>query len=502
MKYLLILVAVLSLAACSFDNGKYEPVVKNVSTKKDMTQSQKDLIAAARLGNLTLVEKSISALKLHEYSFSGFAETPMGVAVAADNLEVVKALWAQSVDAYNLGSERKNFESQVLKSRVQEQYRTLKHVKRAESIGAVLNKSAALLATEYAKKTQSILEFVAQSDFAAAQGVMSRTGLSCQFVRNQIVQDLQADVIKESVVIVMKFLKQLSCAEEISPQDVQLLYEAELIRQFQRFFNEPTLLGYLSNRPTLKSTLWNIDESGLWMSPALLMRISWSHENYRVQPSLQCPKLPIGVLNCTEYADDDFASSEYLIEKYGIKQSEFDLIYVKQGQVIGSYRKFKRQSRSNGRQADPVYWNTGMYIHRIPYYGVLGRPSRNEDGQVEYEEERLPWTVGIQQLFENHFYQRDIYDDSEWEEIQEARRKAEENGGKKQEDDESVDEDEVDETEAPKQVEYNPDQLFPGLPYPEEVPGLLPLPDLPDPSGPATEPPTKPPSPPDLPDVE
>ncbi|MFV8251249.1 hypothetical protein [Bdellovibrio bacteriovorus] len=502
MKYLLILVAVLSFAACSFDNGKYEPLVKSVSTKKDMTQAQKDLIAAARLGNLTLVEKSISALKVHEYSFIGFAETPMGVAVAADNLEVVKALWAQSVDTYNLGGERKSFESQVLKSRVQELYRTLKHVKRAESIGAVLNKSAAMLATEYAKKTQSILELVSQSDFAGAQGVMNRTGLSCQFVRNQIVQDLQADVIKDSAVVV-KFLKQLNCMEEISPGDVQLLYEAELIRQFQRFFNEPTLLGYLSNLPTLKSTLWNIDESGLWMSPALLMRISWSHENYQVQPSLQCPKLPVGVLNCQEYADDDFASSEYLIEKYGIKKSGFDMIYVKQGQVVGSYRKFKRQSRSNGRQADPVYWSTGMYIHRIPYYGELGMPSRTEDGQVEYEEERLPWRVGIQQLFENHFYQRDIYDDSEWEEIQEARRKAAENAGKNQEDEEVVSENDFEESGTPEHVESNPDQLFPGLPYPEEVPGqILPLPDLPDPSGPTTEPPTKPPSPPELPDVE
>ncbi|WP_374032373.1 hypothetical protein [Bdellovibrio bacteriovorus] len=178
------------------------------------------------------------------------------------------------------------------------------------------------------------------------------------------------------------------------------------------------------------------------------------------------------------------------------------MIYVKQGQVVGSYRKFKRQSRSNGRQADPVYWSTGMYIHRIPYYGELGMPSRTEDGQVEYEEERLPWRVGIQQLFENHFYQRDIYDDSEWEEIQEARRKAAENAGKNQEDEEVVSENDFEESGTPEHVESNPDQLFPGLPYPEEVLGSMTLPDLPDPSGPTTEPPTKLPSPPELPDVE
>ncbi|ASD64390.1 hypothetical protein [Bdellovibrio bacteriovorus] len=488
MKYLLVLAAVLSLGACSFDNGKYEPVVKTVSTKKDLTQSQKDLIVAARLGNLALVERSISALKLHEYSFVGSVETPMGVAVAADNLEVVKTLWAQSVDAFNLGGEQKNFESQVLKSRAQDQFRALKHIKRAESIGAVLNKSAAMLATEYAKKTQAILELVSQADFAGAQGVMNRSGLSCQFVRNQIVQDLQADVITDSAVVV-KFIRQLSCAEEISPGDVQLLYEAELIRQFQRYFNEPTLLGYLSNRTTLKSTLWNIDDSGLWISPALLMRISWSHENYQIQPSLQCPKLSVGVLNCQEFADDDFASSDYLAEKYGIKKSDFDLIYVKQGQVIGSYRKFKRQSRSNGRKADPVYWNTSMYIHRIPYYGELGTPYRNDQGQIEYQEERLPWGVGIQQMLENHYFESDSYDDGEWEEIQEARRKSEEaerlrkleeQGGPEEFVEESADENAKHRDE---QAPGNPDTIFGDLPSPDDPGDLPPLPvptDLPD----------------------
>ncbi|WP_374032372.1 hypothetical protein [Bdellovibrio bacteriovorus] len=159
-----------------------------------------------------------------------------------------------------------------------------------------------MLATEYAKKTQSILELVTQSDFAGAQGVMNRTGLSCQFVRNQIVQDLQADVIKDSAVVV-KFLKQLNCMQEISPGDVQLLYEAELIRQFQRFFNEPTLLGYLSNLPTLKSTLWNIDESGLWMSPALLMRISWSHETIWIVPTSSVSVAASWWIGVREYAD-------------------------------------------------------------------------------------------------------------------------------------------------------------------------------------------------------
>ncbi|CAE79092.1 hypothetical protein AB1A81_05400 [Bdellovibrio bacteriovorus] len=494
MKHLLVLVAFVFLAACSFDNGKFDPVEKKVSTKKEMSRGQKDLLTAARLGNVSLVEKAIAGLAVHEFSYSGFSETPMGLAVAADNLEVVKVLWAQSIDAFNLGSEQNNFERQVLRSRIQEQFRTLKHVKRAESIRVVLNKSAALLATEYAKKTQSVLELVAQSDFAAAQGLINRTGLSCQFVRNQIVQDLQADVIKDSAAV-DKFLKQLSCAEEISSQDLQLLYEAELIRQFQRYFNAPALLAYLSNRPSLKSTLWNIDESGLWMSPALLMRISWSYENHWSRQDLLCPKLEVGALNCKEFADDDFNSSDYLIGKYGIKKTEFDLIYMKQGQVLGSYRRFKRQSRSNGRKADPVYRNASMYIHRIPYYGELGMPSRNEDGQVEYEEERLPWTVGIQQMLENHYFESDSFDDGQWEEIQEARRNSEE-AERLRRQEEQGDQEEFVEESAEENAEHrneqtpgDPDTIFGDLPGLDE-PG-----DLPPPPPPL-------PGPTDLPEVE
>lgn len=502
MKHLLVLVVFLSLAACSFDNGTFAPVVKTVSTKKELSQGQKDLLAAARLGNVALVEKTIAALKVHEFSFAGFPETPMGVAVSSDNLEVVKMLWSQSVDAYNLGDEQRNFESQVLKSRVQDQFRALKHVKRAEAIGAVLNKSATLLATEYAKKAQSVLELISKFDSAAAQGLMTRTGLSCQFVRNQIVQDIQADLIKDSVAVV-KFLKKLECAEEISAQDVQLLYEAELIRQYQGFFRDPTLLGYLSHRPTLKSTLWDIDDSGLWMSPALLMRISWSHENHQVQPEEQCPLLVVGAANCKEYADDDFGSSDYLIEKFGIKKSNFDLIYVKQGQVVGSYRKFKRQSRSNGRKADPVYWNVSMYIHRIPYYGELGTPYRNEEGQVEYQEERLSWSVGIQQMLENHYFESDSYDDSEWEEIQEARRKAKENGSQENAEEENDQSEDSGESET-SDSDSGSDNGSAGhggvvidLPYPELAP-----PPLSSWDPPVGSPGDSPPPVPDLPDVE
>ncbi|MFV3410104.1 hypothetical protein ACNH6C_15950 [Bdellovibrio bacteriovorus] len=477
MRHLLVLMTFVSLAACSFDNGKYAPVEKTVSTPKDMTQSQKDLVAAARLGNVALVEKGISTLKVHEFSFKGFAETPMGVAIAADNLEVVKMLWGQSVDAFNLGAEQEKFESQVLKARLQDQLRSLKHVKRAESVGSALNKSASLLATEYAKKTQSILELVTKSDFAAAQGLMTRTGISCQFVRNQIIQDLQADVLKGPAVMV-KFLKQMKCSAEISSSDVQLLYETELIRQFQRMFNDPLLLGYLSHSPNLKTTMWNIDDSGLWMSPTLLMRISWSPDNLDRAEGVCPPPSVEGQKNCDFFDDLEFGPADYQAEKAGIQKSRFELVYTNKGAVIGSYRRFARQVRRVEGSRDPVFEYASMYLNRVPYYGVLGTPYKDENGVTQFKEEKLPWTVGLQQLLENRFYESDSFDESQWEEIQEARRKA-----KEQEEAERAQQAEGSDEPDEKSPEAGPFDSLPDLPNPDEPGVLPPLPvpsDLPD----------------------
>ncbi|WP_374035211.1 hypothetical protein ACES2I_05330 [Bdellovibrio bacteriovorus] len=423
MKSLLLIVISLGLVSCSFDNGKFSPVVKTVSAKKELTNSQKDLIAAARIGNVDLVQKSIDKLKVHEFAFAGFAETPMGAALAGDNVDVAKVLWSQSVDAFNLGSEQGNFESQVLRSRLQKQFHALKHIKRSEDFGFTLNKASSFLAEEYGKKAQMVMEYVSKSEFGAANGLMIRTGLSCEFVRNQIIQDLQADVIKNSDVMV-KYLNQLSCKNEISSQDIQLLYEAELIRQFQRYFDDSLLLGFLSHRPNLKSTLWNIDNSGLWMSPKLLMRISWSKDNIHRKEGTCPPPSVVGQKECAFYADDDYGPSDYLSEKAGIKSSNYELIYVSKGKVIGSYRRFKRQSRHNGRLADPLFVNASMYIHRIPYYGELGMPYQDESGEVNYKEEPLQWEVWLQQVMNNYHFENDSFDDAQWEETQEARRKA------------------------------------------------------------------------------
>ncbi|MFV8259761.1 hypothetical protein ACNQKP_18275 [Bdellovibrio bacteriovorus] len=471
MRHLLVLSVLMFLAACSFDNGKYAPMAKTVSAEKEMTQNQKDLVAAARLGNLALVEKGISNLKVHEFSFAGFAETPMGVAIAADNLEVVKMLWAHSVDAFNLGAEQEKFERQVLKSRLQEQLRSLKHVKRAESVGSALNKSASLLAAEYGKKTQSILEQVTKSDFAAAQGLMTRTGISCQFVRNHIVQDLQADMIKESALMV-KFLKQMKCSAEISSSEVQLLYETELIRQFQRLFNDPILLGYLSHSPNLKTTMWNIDDSGLWMSPTLLMRISWSPDNLDRAEGVCPPPSVEGQKNCDFFDDLEFGPADYLAEKAGIQKSRFELVYTNKGAIVGSYRRFARQVRRVEGSHDPVFEYASMYLNRVPYYGVLGTPYQDENGVTQYREEKLPWTVGLQQLLENRFYESDSFDESQWEEIQEARRKA-----KEQEEAERAQQAEGNEESDEKSPETGPFDNMPDLPNPD-APGDLPPPSV------------------------
>ncbi|UXR65241.1 ankyrin repeat domain-containing protein [Bdellovibrio bacteriovorus] len=396
MRVLFLLVVILALQACSFGKDSYDNSDLIVRQAADPVASlqQKNVLAAVRSGNVAIVERELQKLQISEYSFAGLAETPLGLAVRSDSLEIAKFLIDRSVGPYNLGSEQVSFDENALRRRHQDLLRLLNHARKLREIKTDgVNETTAFVLEFYLKKIKEILEKVVAGNMDAALSAVDRTGLSCLFVQSQVIQSVQLGEIAGSEAII-NFLRKVRCEQRLSSSNIQMLYEAELIRQFQALFEAPALLGYLSYQPNLKTTMWNIDNSGIFLAPELLIRIAWSEDNEFLKVGQCSPSGRSDHEPCGDNLDEDDRVQK-IITASGIKKSRFEIIKTLEGKVASWSRYYPREVRPILAEADVIYFFTSFYCSGKADFSGVTFPYLAGVKDEDLLGESIPWKAAL-----------------------------------------------------------------------------------------------------------
>lgn len=398
-QFLLILPLLVFLQACSFSKDKKSdatPVVTlHAEEKKALSENQKDILAAIEIGDNKRLQSLIENARSADLVFEKVSNTPMAAALRANNKEAVQLLFKHSVDIFNLGKEQSVFNDDAFNVNVKALLQRLNHNKRAVAIVSALNDAGLLILQEYTKKVDAILQMILEGKSAQAKAALIGSKVSCSFFEEQALLSLQSERIIASQVV-LDFLRNLPCKSEIPPKHVQEIYQNELIRQFQVLFSKPDLLSYLSAHEKLESRLWNIDNSGIWVSPSLLYRISWSEENRR-QNDHFCEL----VGSPCKGQDIQLRTSNLFLENNKIAPAKFELIHVSSGKVQGSYRYFPRQvsGKSDSSRRDDFFFYASVYLNGKPFGSIMGSPRIDENGTEippEFVEAEIPWSLGLQ----------------------------------------------------------------------------------------------------------
>lgn len=401
------------IQGCSFGKNATEAntiAVRGMSVSHGLSMSQKNLLAAVKMGNLSLVEQAFSKLHLTEYSFGESAETPVGIALQTNNLEVAKFLVERAVDIYNLGDIQSSFEEDLLNNRNHKLMIQLGHTKIAQKMQISFSETEQFLSEVYARNVSEILAKIKNGDVRGLTTKVGLSGMSCLHLKTQLIQSVQLGEFSDMRKAI-EFIERLSCDEKLKSGSLQTLYEAELIRQFQRLFEDPYLLGYLSRQPQLKTTMWDIDSSGILVHPNLLCRIALSEDNLFLKEGQ--------VYLCGRTEDDKDFDQELcdarmkIFNEAGIKTSNFELIETRNGRIIRSYRNVYRYVRPMLAEADALYFVVSFYMSGKPDMANISLPFV-QDIEVEKLGESIPWSLIRPSRPKPVVQMTDEYDEEEW----------------------------------------------------------------------------------------
>ncbi|WP_347359333.1 hypothetical protein [Bdellovibrio sp.] len=409
--FLILLSAVIQ--GCSFAKNTTEAntiEAKGMSVSQGLSISQKNLLAAVKLGNLSLVEHALSKLQLAEYSFAGSAETPVGIALRANNLEVARFLVERAVDIYNLGDIQSSFEEDLLNDRNHKLMTQLGHVKIAQKMHINFSDTEQFLSEVYAKNVSEIVAKVESGEVRSLPAKVGLSGVSCLYLKTQLIQNVQFGEFSDMRKAI-EFIERLPCGEKLKGSSLQALYQAELIRQFQRLFQDPYLLGYLSRQPQLKTTMWDIDSSGILVHPNLLFRIALSEDNLFLKEG---QTHPCGRTGNGEDLDQELCDARLKIfNEAGIKASNFELIETRNDRIVRSYRKVNRHVRPMLAEADALYFVVSFYMSGKPDVANISVPFVQEI-EVEKLGESIPWSLIRPSRAKPVVQMTDEYDEKEW----------------------------------------------------------------------------------------
>lgn len=256
-----------------------------------------------------------------------------------------------------------------------------------------VNETTVFVMDFYLKAIKEILAKVSAGNASAAVSMIDRLGLSCLFVQTQVIQSVQLGEFANSDAVI-SFLKELPCDSKLSSSNVQLLYEGELIRQFQVLFEDPSLLGYLSHQPNLKTTMWNIDDSGIFLAPELLIRIAWSADNEFSKPG-QCPPHNRYDDGTCGYSIDNEEQAQKLFTDSGIKRSKFEIIKTQDGRLVSWSRYFPRVVRGLLAEADVIYYFTSFYCSGKADFSGITFPYLAGVRDEDLQGSSIPWKAAF-----------------------------------------------------------------------------------------------------------
>lgn len=373
------------LTGCSFakEGSKSTATTLNVTeVNRKLSSEQLNILAAVRRDDHDALLFELKRVRSSDLDFRGALETPMSLALGHGNLQIIKTLFDKNVDPFNLGSGQDRLRKLFLLNRKISVLMALKY----EEVPTrpAVNDGERYFLEKLAEVFHNIA-VEAKEGLANGKIAIERAGMPCDFLIAGLIQQVQLDDTDGGQAVI-GLLKNIQCQESVEVLMARDLYEVELKRQFIKKFTAPDLMVYIAGLKNLGTTMLNIDDSGIWVAPSLLYRIA--HENF----DAFCRYAePLGAKCPADYSNY-FGGSDYFMEKIGMPKEEFELIQIKQGRIIGSYRLFPKQEELG--RVDPFFRKVDFYMRGY----LQGRYEEKDDGSGErvFVEERIDWDVGLQ----------------------------------------------------------------------------------------------------------
>lgn len=383
MRLALLFISLVVMIGCSVAKDSKTNSQANtrlLMSDRKMSSVQINIIAAVRRSEVSALLQELERARPADLDFLGLPETPMQEALKLGSLEVIKILLDRNVDPFNLGMDQQSLQRSFISNRSVDVLEKLKFQKLPNRPS--WNAGEAFFFEKLGEIFRNIVS-QASNNVAVASSLMKKTKLSCDFLTEGLIQEAQLGEAKDGSVA-LQLLKQQKCEKTLTAAGARALYEIELKRQFVGKFADPALMVYIAGLKNLGTTMYNIDRSGIWVSPTLLYRIA--HEPF----DAFCQYAKLAGASCPVDNSNNFKESELFMENVGMPKEEFEVIHLKAGRVVGSYRLFPKQEVL-GRE-DSFFLKVSAYMRGT----ITGAYEENESGEREFVARDINWDVGVQ----------------------------------------------------------------------------------------------------------
>lgn len=370
LKYLFPLLVVFTLQqGCSFTSPTQDKKIPLVKKEIELSKNQKELLAAIEQNNLDDTKNIVKVLTSTEKSFAASSDTPMGIALRNESVEIINILIQYDISIFELGVEKNQFNAKAIEVLFAESAQSLNLAFKA---APPLNTAQKALLDIYlnrineAKKPFDLMlkstEGVSLSQFQSNCELVEAT-LLLNSIRHRLNFDSASALLKRS-----------DCSSNISVSAVTEIYHLELARLFQNYFDDASTLRYITHLENFSNVLWNIDSSGIFVSPKLLMRIAFSSANrfgsknrYEVREQVQRDEI-----------------LEHFFKEADFTSPEQELIYTVDGNLIYSFKYFPQQTIDGS--TDAFFQKVSAYLHGKKLFVTTSDP-KNAGEYIETEEE-------------------------------------------------------------------------------------------------------------------
>lgn len=381
---------VLVLTSCSFSKKNNEQPAKTLYVQahfNEPSEGQKNLVAAVKLGDLSLVKKILPELKAADLDFSGIRSTPIGVAFVMGNLDVLEYLLGSRLSPFDLGDVWNQYSEMVFRTLIENSLSGYGHDFNREDDyfempqSRVITRTGEMIYHKQVELLGDIFEMIGSGDQNQAQVKLGEMGVGEQFFEEQVVFYCLIDVSDlgerdgERCGQLLRYLKTAKPTAGNSNR-VQALYEAALLSQYKDQFKGIDLLVYLNTHPKLISTMWNIDNSGVWISPRLFRAMALNDQELTSWHN-GCEKS-----ECKWQRESRRSGSVFKLDD--LRQNDFSLIQIDGNKMVNSFQ-------DNSFLDQSLIAQMRRFIDRRPLgYSV-------ENGVVDISGSKMSWSIGVEE---------------------------------------------------------------------------------------------------------
>ncbi|UOF00548.1 hypothetical protein [Bdellovibrio reynosensis] len=262
------------LSACTFSNPEEKAVKKpNIIIKAPLTSLQKSILIAIEKNNIEALKGALESATPADLSFEGHENTPMGIALKNNFLEITQELIKRNIDLFSLGGYEETFRRNSFNYNVQRVH--LNFDWDPDKLEFRINVSEKY----YLAKIREKVRLFYESNTHSPEALINQSKMPCYLFESQtILQNLTGKNFE-------KIIKNLVCKDSLNAHEVNVLYEVALFKGFKNLYNTPEFISYLSRHSLLKSLYYKMNYLNVYLAPGLLYKVANSKENYAINPS-------------------------------------------------------------------------------------------------------------------------------------------------------------------------------------------------------------------------